>query len=551
MPIIESQTAPTVTYGTLKNHEVIRHEDNSGILTFQAWPDTGETPNFRVKFFHQIQGYIQRISIFPVDSASPPSTTPNLIFTDEWGASWTYNSITAAGDKNVASSAILGLVFSTELTVDIDNFDENLIISFHLGVHHHSDQVSPLFADNSILKADTARTPSALTIPEQRMVGRITSGSIAALTATQIEGILTGTVHKSLFDANTILAANSDDTPVAVTVATSRILGRITGGNITALTTAQCQTLLGYIPKVVFNAHTILIAVSDNTPAPLLVGEQRLVGRITSGIIDALTPAQVEGVLTGTVHKSLFDANTILAADSDDTPAALTINEQRIVGRITSGNITGLTAAQIRTLINVEDGSTADQTAADIEALGIEYDIFFDPPSADYTAGLENFDVANAISAVAANKYAVPIRLPKAVTVTHISIRVDVGAANADAVMAIYEDSSGVPGALIDQTAEFTPTVAGFYDVALAGGSQSLGPGIYWLAVACDETIQIETNAVWSSYVLALYQAGTSWQKRYSVYKTWTYSATMTDPFGAITGYDSVARPFLISLLVA
>jgi len=57
----------------------------------------------------------------------------------------------------------------------------------------------------------------------------------------------------------------------------------------------------------------------------------------------------------------LFDANTILAADSDNTPAALTISEQTVLGRITSGNIKGLTATELRTLINVADG--ADVTA--------------------------------------------------------------------------------------------------------------------------------------------------------------------------------------------
>ena len=35
------------------------------------------------------------------------------------------------------------------------------------------------------------------------------------------------------------------------------------------------------------------------------------------------------------MHK-IFDANTILAADSDDTPAAVTVAEQRIVGRSTN-----------------------------------------------------------------------------------------------------------------------------------------------------------------------------------------------------------------------
>ena len=57
------------------------------------------------------------------------------------------------------------------------------------------------------------------------------------------------------------------------------------------------------------------------------------------------------------ITKALFDANTILAADTDDTPAALTVAEQTIVGRITSGNITALTAAEVRTLINVADGA--------------------------------------------------------------------------------------------------------------------------------------------------------------------------------------------------
>jgi hypothetical protein len=71
----------------------------------------------------------------------------------------------------------------------------------------------------------------------------------------------------------------------------------------------------------------------------------------------------------GAVMDSDYNANTILAADTDDTPAPLTIAEQTVVGRITGGNIVGLTAAQLRTLINVEDG--ADVTdATNVAAAG-------------------------------------------------------------------------------------------------------------------------------------------------------------------------------------
>ena len=70
------------------------------------------------------------------------------------------------------------------------------------------------------------------------------------------------------------------------------------------------------------------------------------------------------------VAKTTFDANTILKADSDDTPIALTVNEQTIIGRITSGSITGLTATQVRTLLNVEDGSDVTDATNVGTALG-------------------------------------------------------------------------------------------------------------------------------------------------------------------------------------
>ena len=57
------------------------------------------------------------------------------------------------------------------------------------------------------------------------------------------------------------------------------------------------------------------------------------------------------------VTKALFDAQTILAATTDDTPAALTVAEQTLIGRITAGNIDDLTATQVRTLLDVAQGA--------------------------------------------------------------------------------------------------------------------------------------------------------------------------------------------------
>lgn len=57
------------------------------------------------------------------------------------------------------------------------------------------------------------------------------------------------------------------------------------------------------------------------------------------------------GTIGDKVDKSTYDANTVLAATTDNTPAAVTIGEQTVLGRITSGNIAALTVAQLQTLL--------------------------------------------------------------------------------------------------------------------------------------------------------------------------------------------------------
>ena len=61
---------------------------------------------------------------------------------------------------------------------------------------------------------------------------------------------------------------------------------------------------------------------------------------------------------TNYVAKSTLTAQTVLAAVSSGTPVAITVNENTLVGR-KGGNVTALTAAEIRTILNVADGANA------------------------------------------------------------------------------------------------------------------------------------------------------------------------------------------------
>lgn len=61
------------------------------------------------------------------------------------------------------------------------------------------------------------------------------------------------------------------------------------------------------------------------------------------------------GIWKDEVRRSTFDANTILKADIDNTPIKLVVPEQKLIGRITGGNITDLTVAQVLTLLGLSD----------------------------------------------------------------------------------------------------------------------------------------------------------------------------------------------------
>jgi hypothetical protein len=81
-------------------------------------------------------------------------------------------------------------------------------------------------------------------------------------------------------------------------------------------------------------------------------------GKTSGGVVVNFTPVQSSD-LSAYVAKSLYDANTILAATTDDTPAALTVGASTIVGRKSSGGIAALTASEVRTVLDVPTNAEA------------------------------------------------------------------------------------------------------------------------------------------------------------------------------------------------
>lgn len=222
----------------------------------------------------------------------------------------------------------------------------------------------------------TGTIPQTLAQIQIRLVPQIDTGAAGTpppSTPTYLTGaeVAAAYVAKALFNAHTIIAATTDDVPAALTVAEQTLVGRITGGNITALTAAQVRTLLSVsvsadtVLKALYDAHTILAATSDDTPAALTVAEQTLVGRITAGNIASLTVAQVLTLLgiAPTV------AQQIAYSSAANTWALATITDESIVARIGAGNVAPIAVAASRFVGRKAAGSVAAMTVPEALAL--------------------------------------------------------------------------------------------------------------------------------------------------------------------------------------
>lgn len=131
---------------------------------------------------------------------------------------------------------------------------------------------------------------------------------------------------KSLFDANTILKADSDDTPLALAVGASTFVGRLAAGNIVAMTVAEALTLLsvesgadvtdatnvnaaGAVMESDYNANTFLYATVDNTPIVKTRAETMAILSGQAGAEFLMNTQKIGGVVDPTTAQQVSTKN--------------------------------------------------------------------------------------------------------------------------------------------------------------------------------------------------------------------------------------------------
>lgn len=188
--------------------------------------------------------------------------------------------------------------------------------------------------------------------------------SLLALTEADVTNLTTdlaAKVAKSLFDANSLLVANADDTPLALVMAASTILGRKATGNIGALTPAEIRAILSldvyaFRSGYYYDASPGTVSTDNSTVGNLILRPMQVDKAFTA---DRIGVEVTSNIALGTTRLGIYllgtngypDAKLLDAGTVDTTTNGnkeITINQAVPLGVVAPGAVNQTAAATLR-----------------------------------------------------------------------------------------------------------------------------------------------------------------------------------------------------------
>ena len=235
-----------------------------------------------------------------------------------------------------------------------------------------------------------AGTSKATNVTTDSFIGVCTKA--AASSATSVEVMINGTVgdpadsdvvFKSLYDANTILIATSDNTPIALAVATNTLLGRQAGAIDDIALAVQSIPLRGA-------ADIVAQAVADS----------EFVGRSAGGNLGVVTAAQARTIIKATTEALFDDLASAAVIDGDRIKTAgIAFKQLPVQSLATLGDDAApITAAQMVAGLSqctptAGRSKATDAAAAIISVVGSDVGTNFDFSICNISAGANTITV--------------------------------------------------------------------------------------------------------------------------------------------------------------
>ena len=188
----------------------------------------------------------------------------------------------------------------------------------------------------------------------------------------------------------------------------------------------------------------------------------KLAGIETAADVTDATNVNAAGAV---MESDYVTTNSILYAQVAQTPQSLQIAASRIVGRTALGNVDGLTAAEVRTILAMNDPMWSIGTW------------WYGAPQ----GWMRTHSSTYAYTMTGNRMYLQRFRIPEAVTVSDCAIEIDTGQVGANGIIVVFADVAGAVGSLLYESGELDFSSAG----AKSEGSLSwaLTPPYGWIGV--------------------------------------------------------------------
>ena len=286
--------------------------------------------------------------------------TASLIYRKTAGAGAPEVNTLATLKTDLAINAVVTGTKLDDLTTPDDNTDLNANTTNHGLLLKATAPAAGLYSYVGITNAETAYTNKALfdaTVPTTIAPSDSATAGTAAVAARRDH--LHAAPATFPATAHNIFSTTHGD----IAGAASPVDGDIIIGNVTpkwsklaiSIPAANLINVLGIVNGELRPSWKALLDATN----PANIGTAAPGTATTAAHRDHVHAIPANGITLAMLATQA--AQTILANATSGAavPTALTLAEQTVLGRITGGNVIGLTAAQIRTLINVADGANA------------------------------------------------------------------------------------------------------------------------------------------------------------------------------------------------